>query len=623
VARKLVVEVVLDSAAYSRQIKQAQAHTSGFTKDLEKVGRGSTAATLGFRGLGRSVAFASSWFIGGAGLGAAVKASFDEMSNAQKVSAQTAAVLKSTGGAAGVTAKQVDELGTSLMNLSGVDDEVIKSAENLLLTFTNISNEAFAPATKAALDMSVALQEDLQTAALQVGKALQDPIKGITTLRRAGVNFTAQQQTLLRTLVQSEQTLDAQKIILHELTREFGGSAEAAGKTLPGQLNILKQNVLNLGGAIAKTLNPALTNLATKTNKYVEQAQKQGTQQNETKRGLEVFGQGLLTAAKHFNIAGIEVKDYVKAQEFLLRQLGRLEPEGGKKVEQFASDLDLLTAAMKRATPASKQYVDLTKAGGIVIPPSVRPIDITGPTAQQRNTWFDNMIGRRELRASLLTSAAAQLAAYKAIGASLTAQIAAVHDVTRKLNLKDQALQVAATVAGLEVQIAADLKQKQQDAAQRLKDQIAAAKQEHEDWLDFAYEKAQTTKTIRDDVKTAQAALAYWKHEAATGKYTVDEARKVLYWNEQLKSLRKQGGTSDPLAGLMQVSSARLASILAAGTGLGARGRAILGANIAGAEIQPLHVHVNIDGREVGRAVTADQARTSRRTASQTSGRRG
>jgi hypothetical protein len=73
----------------------------------------------------------------------------------------------------------------------------------------------------------------------------------------------------------------------------------------------------------------------------------------------------------------------------------------------------------------------------------------------------------------------------------------------------------------------------------------------------------------------------------------------------------------------MQVSSARLASILAAGTGLGARGRAILGANIAGAEIQPLHVHVNIDGREVGRAVTADQARSGRRTASQTSGRRG
>jgi len=87
--------------------------------------------------------------------------------------------------------------------------------------------------------------------------------------------------------------------------------------------------------------------------------------------------------------------------------------------------------------------------------------------------------------------------------------------------------------------------------------------------------------------------------------------------------VKAQAGQSDPLAGLMQVSSKRLTAILAAGTGLGAAGRRVLGANIAGAELQPLHVHVNIDGREVGRAVTKDQARTSRRTARQTSGHRG
>src|SRR3954447_2556675 len=265
-ARKLIVEVVLDSAAYSRQVKKAQATTSAFSKDIERVGRGSAAATLGFRGLGRAVAFASGWFIGGAGLAAGVKASFDEMANAQKVAAQTAAVLKSTGGVAGVTARNVDTLAKSLMNLSGVDDEAIQSAENLLLTFTNIRSDAFEPATKAALNMSVALGEDLQTAALQVGKALQDPINGITALRRAGVNFTAAQRTMISTLVASGQTVEAQRIILHELTKEFGGSAAAAGKTLPGQLNILKQNILNLAGAIASKLNPALDDLAKKAN---------------------------------------------------------------------------------------------------------------------------------------------------------------------------------------------------------------------------------------------------------------------------------------------------------------------------------------------------------------------
>src|SRR4029077_9388015 len=160
-------------------------------------------ATLGFRGLGRSVGFASGWFLGGAGLAAGAKAAVAEVESAQKGSEQPAAVVRSRGGAAGVTAKQVDDLAGSLMNLSGVDDEVIKSAENLLLTFTNIKSDAFEPATRAALDMSVALQEDLQTAALQVGKALQDPIKGITALRRAGVAFTAGQQRLIASLVAS------------------------------------------------------------------------------------------------------------------------------------------------------------------------------------------------------------------------------------------------------------------------------------------------------------------------------------------------------------------------------------------------------------------------------------
>jgi hypothetical protein len=82
------------------------------------------------------------------------------------------------------------------MNKSGVDDEAIKSSENLLLTFTNIRNETgknndiFNQATKATLDMSTALGNDLKGSSILVGKALNDPIKGMTALRRVGVSFT-------------------------------------------------------------------------------------------------------------------------------------------------------------------------------------------------------------------------------------------------------------------------------------------------------------------------------------------------------------------------------------------------------------------------------------------------
>src|SRR4029077_20488847 len=74
-ARKLIVELLLDSDAYNKSLKQASAQTTRFTKDLERVGRGSLAASVGFKGLGRSLAFASTSFVSGAGIVAGVKAS--------------------------------------------------------------------------------------------------------------------------------------------------------------------------------------------------------------------------------------------------------------------------------------------------------------------------------------------------------------------------------------------------------------------------------------------------------------------------------------------------------------------------------------------------------------------
>ena len=99
---------------------------------------------------------------GAAGVGAlvaTVKIGIGEFAQAQKVAAQTNAVIKSTGGVAKVSADHVDDLAGKLMKKSGVDDEAIASGENLLLTFTNIRNEVgkgndiFDQTTKAALDM--------------------------------------------------------------------------------------------------------------------------------------------------------------------------------------------------------------------------------------------------------------------------------------------------------------------------------------------------------------------------------------------------------------------------------------------------------------------------------------
>ena len=251
-ARKIEVQIVGDADSFHRAIGKATSSTSKFGSVL------GGAFSVGAAAAGTALV----------GLGIAAKIGFDEFDQHQKAMAQTNAVLKSTGGAANVTAGHISNLANHMLNLTGIDDEVIQGGENVLLTFRNIRNEAgkgndiFDQSTKAITDLSVAMGEDLHSAALQVGKALNDPVKGLTALKRVGVQFTDSQTAMIKKLVDSGHTMEAQKIILGELHKEFGGSAVAAGKTLGGQLDILKEKFKNAAGEVVAGLLPYVLKLA-------------------------------------------------------------------------------------------------------------------------------------------------------------------------------------------------------------------------------------------------------------------------------------------------------------------------------------------------------------------------
>lgn len=175
---------------------------------------------------------------------------------------QLNSVLSSTKSVAGVTRDQVVRLSSALQQQSKFSDEAVTDAQSLLLTFTNIGKNIFPQATKTVLDMSQALGQDLKSSSIQLGKALQDPILGVTALRRVGVNFNEQQQETIKGLVESGRLLDAQKLILRELGTEFGGSALAASKTFSGQMIILKNNLNDVQETIGKGIVESLANMS-------------------------------------------------------------------------------------------------------------------------------------------------------------------------------------------------------------------------------------------------------------------------------------------------------------------------------------------------------------------------
>lgn len=203
-------------------------------------------------------------------LGAALADCTREAIDAQRVQDELAARLKSTGGAAGVTMQSANELAGSLSMMAAVDDELIVSAESVMLTFTKVGSEVFPEAMTAALDMSRAFGQDLQSSVIQVGKALQDPIQGVSALRRVGVQLSASQEAMIQQFVRSGDTLGAQKVILGELQTQVGGTAAAYGESLAGKMDRFNIGIGNLKQAVGELTIGPLTDIVEWAQKGVD-----------------------------------------------------------------------------------------------------------------------------------------------------------------------------------------------------------------------------------------------------------------------------------------------------------------------------------------------------------------
>jgi phage-related protein len=195
-------------------------------------------------------------------IGGLISTAYGELADAERLNAQLAAGIASTGNAANVSVQGMNDLASSIQLMSGQTDDSISEAQALLLTFTNIKNvgadKIFDQTTLAAASMAPRLGGDAAGSAQMLGKALNDPVQGITALTRAGVQFTDQQKSQIQAMVAAGDTLGAQKLILGELETQFGGSAEAAGKTLPGSIEILKRSFEDLLQMLAGRATPGL-----------------------------------------------------------------------------------------------------------------------------------------------------------------------------------------------------------------------------------------------------------------------------------------------------------------------------------------------------------------------------
>lgn len=234
------------------QTGNAKAGIDSLNASLAQTGKSAPVAATGLKGmvggLTSMVNPAALATAGVAAVGAAIVTSVDAAREGRAVQAQLAAVLESTGHAAGISQAALNKHAEALQGVTNYDDEAVGSAQALLLTFTQIGGQTIPRATKAVLDMSTAMKQDLGSSSVMIGKALNDPIKGITALTRVGVTFSDEQKNMIKSMVAANDVAGAQAVILAELEKEFGGSAEAA-READGGFIALGNSVGNLAEA--------------------------------------------------------------------------------------------------------------------------------------------------------------------------------------------------------------------------------------------------------------------------------------------------------------------------------------------------------------------------------------
>lgn len=192
-----------------------------------------------------------------------IGSAFADARGAEALMASTQQTIDSMGNAAGVSAEHVAEMASALSDASGMSlfgDDQIQQSQNLLLTFGEIKGETFDLATALTVDLATALGGAPKDQAMMLGKALNDPINGISALGKAGLTFSEEQKALIASLQESGDMAGAQAIIIAELNKQVGGQAEAAAKADGGWAE-LQGRLGEMGEGIAAQLLPVINDL--------------------------------------------------------------------------------------------------------------------------------------------------------------------------------------------------------------------------------------------------------------------------------------------------------------------------------------------------------------------------
>jgi len=543
-ARQIIVHLLGDSRSLERSFQRSARSAKKFQSDMKGLSGGVLrgAARGAGGGIGLPIFGGGPAVAGAVGAGAAVAGIKKAISAASDLNEQ----IGKTEVVFGRSGKAVEDWSKTLTNSFALSErQALATASSFGALFRpmGFTGEEAAKQSEKLTQLGADLASFYNTDVQSALDAIRSGLVGESEpLRQYGVLLSetrVQQEALVETGKKHASALTVQEKAVARLTLIFKDSKQAQGDSARSserfaeQAKILSANIDTLAAHIGETLLPAVTDATKALNKLFE-PRKAGKKTSQEKDDVSALGDAYHWVAHGIGEANKKSDEFDKLLRFpeklsgpeklfaplligkeirLIQQLlgkeppalstGKMNPEAAVKM---AHGLGLLADGIKKVGAASQ---------------TVRA------TALQRNTWFDQMISRGEMRAGLLPTLTGQITALQKVQVLLKQRFAITKDVTRRATLEDEILQNAATISGLITQRTQDAKQAAEDRKQKAEAIAQAARDEAVAWADVAIQKAQGTASLQDDLKADRNKLRILQQQAAVGKMTAEKAAEI------------------------------------------------------------------------------------------------
>ena len=140
--------------------------------------------------------------------------------------ARLQSVIEATGRAAETSARQIDAMVDELELYSNADKQAAMDAAASLAIMESVPTSLFEQIFDTANDLSRVVGQDIGSAITTIGRAMEEPVEGMTRLRRQGIFITKELQSQITELVEQNRLYDAQKLLLDDIQERVAGTAE-------------------------------------------------------------------------------------------------------------------------------------------------------------------------------------------------------------------------------------------------------------------------------------------------------------------------------------------------------------------------------------------------------------